>query len=36
MKEEMRLSQTSSMVSELAPLVLFLRSGRQTRRYAYH
>ena len=26
-KEEMRLSQTSSMVSELAPLVLFLRSG---------
>ena len=27
MKEEMRLSQTSSMVSELAPLVLFLRSG---------
>ena len=27
MKEEMRLSQTSSMVSELAPLVLFLRGG---------
>ena len=27
MKEEIRLSQTSSMVSELAPLVLFLRSG---------
>ena len=26
-EEEMRLSQTSSMVSELAPLVLFLRSG---------
>ena len=25
--EEIRLSQTSSMVSELAPLVLFLRSG---------
>ena len=26
-EEEMRLSQASSMVSELAPLVLFLRSG---------
>ena len=26
-EEEMRLSQTSSMVSELAPLVLFLRGG---------
>lgn len=26
-EEEMRLSQTSSMVSELAPLVLFLRNG---------